>query len=101
LTVKKIVVVTADWEKLSSLAKRACEEASRQLGVEVEERKEDWEYLTQHGAKDEFGGVDLPQVLLEFDDGSVKHVLTKLPLSSVGKPDLEAAIKMIVEAARS
>jgi len=99
LGVRKIVVVTADWEKLSGLAKKACEEAARKLGVKVEERKEDWEYLTEHGTKDEYGGVDLPQVFLELDDGSVKHVMTRVPLSSAGKPDLEAAVKTIIDAA--
>lgn len=99
MSVKKIVVVTADWERLSGLVKKACEEAGKQLGVEVEERKEDWDYLAQHGARDEYGGIDLPQVLLELDDGSIKHVLTKIPLSSMGKPDLEEAVRLIVEAA--
>jgi len=100
MAVRKIVVVTADWEKLSSLARKACEEAAKKLGVEVEERKEDWDYLTQYGDKDEYGGVDLPQVLLEFEDGSVKHVLTRLPLSEAGKPDVEEAVRIIVEAGR-
>ncbi|MCX8205238.1 MAG: hypothetical protein N3H31_06280 [Candidatus Nezhaarchaeota archaeon] len=100
MDVKKIVVVTADWEKLSGLVKKACEEAAKELGVEVEELKEDWDYLVQHGAKDEYGGIDLPQVFLEFKDGAVKHVLTRMPLNERGKPDVEGAVRVIVGAGR-
>jgi len=99
LSVRRIVVVTADWEKLSGLVRRVCKEAAERLGVEVEERKEDWEYLVQHGVKDEYGGVDLPQVFMELSDGSVKHVLTRVPLDDAGKPSVEAAVKAILEAA--
>ncbi len=96
----RIVLVSADWEKSSSLARKACEEASKQVGIEFTERKEDWEYLTRHGLKDEYGGVDIPQVFVEFDDGTVVHVMTKVPLTSNGKPDVEGAIKMIIEKVR-
>lgn len=98
--IRKIVVVTADWEKLSGLVRKACQEAAKELGVEVMELKEDWEYLAQHGARDEYGGVDLPQVFLEFEDGSVRHVLTRVPLTESGKPDVEGAVRIIVEAGR-
>lgn len=100
MNVRKIVVVTADWEKLSGLVKKACEEAAKELGVEVKELKEDWDYLVQHGVKDEYGGIDIPQVFLEFEDGSVKHVLTRIPLNEDGKPDVEGAVRTIVEAGR-
>lgn len=93
----KFILISADWEKSSFLARKAVEEASRQLGLRFEERKEDWEFLTMHGAKDEFGGVDIPQVFIEFEGGMVKHVMTRVPLNSEGKPDLEAAVKTLVE----
>ncbi|MEM4700395.1 MAG: hypothetical protein QXT74_05560 [Candidatus Nezhaarchaeales archaeon] len=100
MAIKKIVVVTAEWEKLSGLVKKACEEAAKELGVEVKELKEDWDYLVQHGVKDEFGGIDLPQVFLEFEDGSVKHVLTRIPLDEEGRPNVREAVRMIVGAGR-
>jgi len=36
---------------------------------------------------------------MELSDGSVKHVLTRVPLDEAGKPSLEAAVKAILEAA--
>ncbi|RLF17705.1 MAG: hypothetical protein DRN06_03410 [Thermoprotei archaeon] len=96
----KIILVSADWEKTSSLARKACQEASKEMGIELEERKEDWDFLTQHGVKDEYGGVDIPQVFVELEGGIIKHVLTRIPLTPDGKPDVEAAVKTIVEAVR-
>lgn len=96
----RIILVSADWEEASQLARRACEEASKLTGLELVERKEDWDFLTEHGAKDEYGGVDIPQVFLEYEDGRVVHVMTRVPLSQDGSPDVDAAVRAIVERAR-
>ena len=96
----RIILVSADWEEASQLARRACEEASKLTGLELVERKEDWDFLTEHGAKDEYGGVDIPQVFLEYEDGRVVHLMTRVPLGRDGSPDIDAAIKTIVERVR-
>ncbi|MGB9729638.1 MAG: hypothetical protein ACP5GU_01830 [Thermoprotei archaeon] len=95
---KKIVIVTADWEISSNYVKEAAKKASEKLNLPIEEKKEDWDYLVAHGSKDEFGGIEIPQLFIEFDDGTVVHVFNRVPLDENGKPDLEKAINMISEA---
>ncbi|MEM3833621.1 MAG: hypothetical protein QW128_08585 [Thermoprotei archaeon] len=95
---KKIVIVIADWEISSNYVKEAAKKASEKLNLSIEERKEDWDYLVAHGSKDEFGGIEIPQLFIEFDDGEVVHVFNRVPLDENGKPDLEKAINMISEA---
>ncbi|MEM1537886.1 MAG: hypothetical protein QXK12_04655 [Candidatus Nezhaarchaeales archaeon] len=93
-----IILVSADWEKTSSLARRVCEEAAKNLGLPLEERKEDWTFLAKYGAKDEYGGVDIPQVFVKYEDGTVKQVFSRIPLNKAGKPDLVEAIRLLNEA---
>ena len=94
-----IIVVTADWEAAGKYVMEACERASKELNLPVEVKKEDWNFLVDYGEKDEFGGVDIPQVFLKLDDGSIVHIMTRVPLTSKGEPDIDAAVKKIVEAA--
>lgn len=93
-----IILVSADWEKTSSLARRVCEEVAKNLGLAFEERKEDWAFLATYGVKDEYGGVDIPQVFIKYEDGAVKHVFSRIPLNEAGKPDLAEASKLLKEA---
>ncbi|RLE66937.1 MAG: hypothetical protein DRJ47_01180 [Thermoprotei archaeon] len=95
---RKIILVTADYDPLRGKVKRLLREIAEEMDIEVEERKEDWELLIKHGEKDELGGFDLPQVFVEMEDGSIKHVLTRIPLNDRGKLDLEKARETIVSA---
>lgn len=58
---------------------------------------EDYIFLMKHGEKDELGGADIPQIFVEFDDGSIKHVLTRVPVAGT-EPDFEEARKRILTA---
>jgi len=94
----KLIAVIADWEKGSEYLVEASKAVCEKLGVELEIRKEDWDFLTQHGEKDEFGGVDIPQLFIQTASGEVRHVMTRTPLTLDGKPDIEAAKRKIIEA---
>ena len=94
---KKLVLVTADWAPFSGKVERLCKETAEKLGVELEVRKEDWIYLSRHGEKDELGGYDIPQIFVE-EEGKVKHLLTRVPLTSEGRPDFETVRRIIEEA---
>jgi len=87
---KKIILVSATWAPFHSKLKKICEEVASDNGLEFEEKLEDWIFLKKYGEKDELGGSDIPQIFVEYDDGSIKHVLTKVPLKS-GKPDFNEA----------
>lgn len=94
---KKIVLVTTDWAPFADKVVKICEEEASKAGVPFEIRKDDWIYLTRYGEVDELGGADVPQVFIE-KEGRVIHVLTRIPIDSGGKPDLEAARRKILEA---
>jgi len=96
--VKKLILVTADWAPLGGKVKKIVERIAREKGVELEERVEDWVFLKEHGEKDELGGADVPQVFVEREDGTIEHVMTKLPLDERGKPDEEKAARIVEEA---
>ena len=91
---KKIILVSAEWAPFHSKLRRICEDVASRNNLEFEEKIEDWMFLKKYGEKDELGGSDIPQVFLEYEDGSVKHVLTKVPLKE-GKPNFDEAKRMI------
>ncbi len=87
-----LIYVGADWEKASTNVKRLCETVSKETGVLFEAKEEDYDFLLQYGQKDEFGGVNIPQVFVKYDDGSIKHVMDRIPLTNEGKSDNEGAL---------
>ncbi|HDJ89452.1 MAG TPA: hypothetical protein ENG40_02000 [Thermoprotei archaeon] len=91
---KKIILVSATWAPFHSKLRKICEELASDANLEFEEKLEDWIFLKKHGEKDELGGSDIPQVFIEYDDGSIKHILTKVPLKD-GKPDFEEAKEIL------
>ena len=93
----KLIFVGADWAPFNDKLKRLCQEVATAKGVEFEEKKEDYVFLTKYGETDELGGADIPQVFVQFDDGTIKHVLTKVPVVGMN-PDFEAARKKLEEA---
>ena len=74
-------------------------EVSRELGVELEVREEDYIFLTEHGDKDEYGMAWLPQLIAQYDDGSYKVLLSNLPLGENYKPDQHKAVKEALDKA--
>ncbi|MDP7976055.1 MAG: hypothetical protein ACP5T5_04745 [Thermoprotei archaeon] len=93
---KAIILVTADWDALKSYAKKICQTAATQLNVEYKELNEDWDFLTNYGEKDEFGGVEIPQAFIETADGKYIHVMTKVPLNDKGTPDLQKGVQLFI-----
>jgi hypothetical protein len=98
MKVEGIIVVTADWEKGSVYALRVCEAVSKSTNIPVEIKKEDYDLLINFGEKDEFGGVDIPQIFLKLEGGSMKHIMTRTPDNDKGMPDIEQGIKRLEEA---
>jgi len=96
--VKKLILVGANWEKATSILKRICESVAKDAGVEYEYRDEDWNFLLEHGEKDEFGGVNIPQVFVEYEDGEIKHILTNVLLTDRGKTDIDGMKELIAKA---
>jgi hypothetical protein len=93
-----IVIVTADWEKAGQYAMKVCEAVSKAQNIPLEIKKEDYDFLISFGEKDEFGGVDIPQTFLKLEGGTIKHIMTRVPLQNNGMPDLELGIKKLTEA---
>lgn len=91
---RKIIFVSATWAPFHSKIRKICEELASEINLDFEEKLEDWVFLKKYGEKDELGGSDIPQVFIEYDDGSIKHVLTKVPLKG-GKPDFEEAREIL------
>ncbi|ABL77709.1 hypothetical protein [Thermofilum pendens] len=93
----KVIYVGADWAPFNDKLKRLCQEFAASKGLAFEERNEDFVFLTKYGEKDELGGADIPQVFIGYDDGTVKHVLTKVPIAGAS-PDFEEARKRLEKA---
>ncbi len=98
MPVKKIIAVIAEWETSSKYVKKLVEEVSNETNLELEIRQEDWEFLVNYGQKDEYGGVEVPQVFLVDDKGNIKHIMGRVPLDENGKPDLEKGKRILKEA---
>ncbi len=47
-----LIYVGAEWEKASTNVKRLCEAVSKETGVTLEVKEEDYDFLMQHGQKD-------------------------------------------------
>jgi hypothetical protein len=93
----KIILVGAPWAAFNDKLKKICQEVASEKGLEFEERNEDYLFLMKYGEKDELGGADIPQVFIQLDDGTVKHILTKVPVAGA-QPDFEEARRRILEA---
>lgn len=98
---KTVILVTAEWDAVRNYARKICQTAAAQLGVEYKELNEDWDFLTNYGEKDEFGGVEIPQAFIELEDGKIVHVMTKVPLNDRGTPDLQKGVQLFLDAAKN
>ncbi len=93
-----IIMVIADWEKASNYVKEVCKKVAKEMGIKLEEKKEDYDFLCEYGVKNEYGGIDIPQVFIRYDNGEIKYVMSRVPLTPQGQPDLEKAEKILKEA---
>ena len=99
--VKRIIAVTADWERGSKYISEVARRVGEAHGIPVDERKEDWDFLVTYGEKDEYGGVEVPQLFIECEDGKIIHILTKIPLNDEGKPDIDKGIEILENSLKS
>ncbi|RZN56149.1 MAG: hypothetical protein DSO09_02455 [Candidatus Methanomethylicota archaeon] len=97
MKVEGIIAIVADWEERSKYVLQVCEEVSKIKNIPIEIKKEDYDFLTTYGEKDEFGGVEIPQVFLKLKGGIIKHIMTRIPDNEKGLPDIEKAVKNIIE----
>ena len=95
---RKLILVTSSYDVLRSKITRLLEEIANTRSLELDVREEDWKFLIKHGQEDELGGYALPQVFVEYEDGSIKHIMTRLPLTPQGKVDMDEAKKAILSA---
>ncbi len=92
----KVVLVSSTSHPLHKKFKKLSEEVAEKLGVELEVKMEDYAYLSEHGELDDLGMPWLPQLLVELDNGEVKPILTKMPISAKTlQPDLDEARRII------
>ena len=97
----KIVLVTAKHHPLHQVWVKVAERVAKELGLDLEVREEDYVYVNEFGDKDEYGMAWLPQLFLEFADGKVILLLSRMPLDPTHKPDTEEAVRLALEKARS
>ncbi len=96
MNVRKIIAVSSKNHPLHRFIEKLCKAVSEELGVPYEIRLEDYVFLTEHGAKDEFGFTFLPQVFVEYGNGEIRLVLSEVPLNERLKPDFEKAKEEIL-----
>jgi len=98
--VRKLVLVTSKSHPLNKHFTKIAERLSKELGLKLEVREEDYIYLTEHGETDELGLTWLPQLLAELEDGNVVKVLTQPNLTGKGKLDEEKDYNIALDALR-
>ena len=95
---RRIILATAEGAPLRGLLERICRKVASDHGVEFQVLSDDWEFLYKHAKRDEYGGIDLPQVFIETEQGEIIHVMTRIPLTPDGKPDIKAAEELLSKA---
>jgi len=98
MVAKKIIVVSASWEEASKYVKKAVEELAKEKGFEVEFKEEDYEFLDKYGVKNEYGGIDIPQVFIQDEKNEIKYVMSRVPLDEKGRPNFKEAKEIILKA---
>ncbi len=101
----KLVLDTIDFHPLHKAWVKLAETLAKELGVELEIKKEDYVYAIEHGKTDDLGMASLPQLFAVLEDGTVKLVLAEYPFDpATTKPDerlaYEAAKKALEEIAK-
>lgn len=80
VAVEKLILVTATHMPQHKHFKKLAEELAKELGVEIEVKEEDYEFVNTYGEKDEFGLSWVPQ-LFAVVNGNVVPILTKFPIN--------------------
>ncbi len=97
---KKLILVTATHHPLHGLWSKLVDEIAGETGLDKEVRYEDYLLLTEYGDTDEYGMAWLPQLLLEFEDGSIRLLLSRLPLNEALEPDYDKAKEIVLDKIR-
>ena len=92
----KLILVTADHHPQHKLWIQLIEDLSKSVGLEKEIREEDYMLLTEYGDTDDLGMPWLPQLLVQLDDGTIKVLLSRLPLGKDLKPNVEEAKRIVL-----
>jgi hypothetical protein len=99
-TPKKLILVTAEHHPYHSKWMKLAEEVSKELGLELEVKYEDYLFVIEHGVTDDLGMAGLPQLLVEYDTGEIKPVLHEVPLNEAYQADFEKAKEVVIEKLR-
>jgi len=94
---KKLILVTAEHHPLHKAWTRMVEALSSELGLDFEVKLEDYVFLTKYGETDDLGMTWLPQLLVELEDGSIRPLLSEMPLNDAYKADPEKAKEVVKE----
>ncbi len=97
----RIVLVTAKHHPLHGKWVEVAQRVAKELGLQLEIREEDYMFLNEYGDKDEYGMAWLPQLFVVMDNGKVQLLLSKMPLTKDHKPDVDTAIKTVLEKLRT
>ena len=97
---KKIYLVTATHHPYHELWSKLAKEIADKLNTELEVKYEDYLFLMEHGDTDEYGMAWVPQMFAELDDGSIKLLLSNMPLNESLGPDYEKAKEIVLEKIR-
>jgi len=100
MAVRRVILATAEYDPLKSKAVRLCREICDAYNLELQVLDEDWDFLIKYGERDEIGGIDLPQIFIEYEDGKIEHVMTRFPLNKKGKIDYIKAKDILEEKIR-
>ena len=91
--IKKLILDTADFHPLHKMWVNLAESLSKEYGVELEVKKEDYLFAISYGDKDDIGMAWLPQLFAELEDGRILLVMSQYPFDpSTTKPSEELAL---------
>ncbi len=93
----KLILVTANHHPLHETWIKLASEISKKVKLKLEIKEEDYILLSQYGDKDEFGMPWLPQLLVQYEGGETRVVISQLPLDKDLKPDLNKAFQLVLE----
>lgn len=92
--IKKVILDTAEFHPLHKNWASLAEAIAKELGVELEVKKEDYLFAISYGDKDDLGMAWLPQLFVELEDGSVRLVMSQYPFDpATTKPSDQLAMQ--------
>ena len=94
---KKLILVTSDGHPQHKYFRKIAEKLANEAGLELETKKDDYVFLTEHGESDELGLTWLPQLFAELENGRVVKLLTQPKLNDRGQLDYDAGYEEALE----